>query len=222
MISICLTTRERPAVFMDMCTSALDTAYDSDSIEFISYHDHDDASLYTYLGRHREVYGETQTISEMMNACYSKAKGDILMYIADDFIFESADWDVRVREEFEKCEDKILLVCPINADFAHWNYSVIGFVHRRWVEALGYLIPTHLGECPDRWLDEVAVALGRRVFMQDVLISHTNVRDKIHANKNRSARRNKWTRKYMFPEMVELRKQDVEKLRREIDGYINT
>ena len=89
MISICLTTRERPAIFKQMCVSALANAVNPDDVEFISYHDLDDPSKYEYIGNHKEIYGDTMTISEMMNACYAEASGDICMFIADDFLFDS-------------------------------------------------------------------------------------------------------------------------------------
>jgi hypothetical protein len=218
MISICLATRERPEAFLDMCKSAIMTADRPHKIEFVSYHDEDDDfSDYKYIGNHTEVVGKRRTISEMMNRCFHFAKGDIYMYIADDFVFKTYGWDTDVRAAFEQSRDKIILVCPNNKDWSRWGFGVVGFVHRKWIETLGYFIPTFLGECPDRWLSEIAKSLNRDIILNKVYVEHKNIRDEVHKNKVRTSLKHKWSKKYYDQEMIKQRELDTEKLRKVIE-----
>jgi glycosyl transferase/beta-hydroxylase protein BlmF len=88
------------------------------------------------------------------------------MHAGDDIRFTTPGWDTQVRQAFAQSQDKILLV---QGDDLSPNREVLathGFLHRRWVETVGYFLPP-LFSCDwnDVWLTEIADALERRVML---------------------------------------------------------
>jgi len=225
MISLCFATRGRPEIYKQMCQSALDLADNPDNIEFISYHDNDDLSVYEYIGHHKEVIGPGSgenklNIIQMANECQKIATGPIYMFGADDIVFLTKGWDKRVLEEFEKFEDKIALVCPDSIDWGIWKYGTMGFLHKNWIDATGYfLCPIDGAQVGDRWLNDVAMGINRRVHMLDVKTHHNNVRDHVHRRKNRQGRNEQWTKKYWLPKVVEVRERDIRVLKEYIENF---
>jgi len=203
-----------------MCVSALEIASEPDDIEFVSFHDNDDVSVYEYVGNHKEVRGERTeyNINMMANECCKIATGDIYYFGNDDSIFETKEWDKRVKETFEKYPDKIVLVCPNNGTWNTWRFGTEAFVHRNWIETVGYILapyPHAVGA--DRWINEVAVALGRQVYLEDVKKKHLQVRDRVHYEK--SKRGSQLQKGYGLPEMVEARQRDIRVLQEFINNF---
>jgi hypothetical protein len=217
MISICLATRKRPECFKKLCSTALELADKPDNIEFVSYHDLDDDSVYEYMGNHLEVYGDRELeIFKMANECQRRAKGPIYMFTADDFYFETKGWDTEVEKAFEQYEDRIVLVCPDGKYWKNWRISVIGFLHKNWIDAVGYLLPPYDGgQAADRWINYMAVALDRRVRLT-IKVTHTNTKDDVHREKNKRCLKQAWSKKFWSAEMEEQRKKDTELLKQYI------
>ncbi len=221
MISICVATRHRPTEFKRLCLTALNLSDNPDNIEFISYHDADDTSTYEYVGNHKEITGERNIgIFKMANECQKIATGPIYMYTADDFYFETKGWDTEVMKVFDRYDDKIVLVCPDGRWWKNWRIGVIGFVHQNWVDTLGYLLPPYDGgQAADRWLNELATSVNRRVRLLSVVMGHSNTKDTVHHEKNRQCRRERWTAKYYEPECSAIRLEDIKKLKIFIDNF---
>lgn len=165
LISILVPTRGRPVEFLRMVKSALETATHAKRVEVVAYLDEDDAANYSprIIGVNY-IVGPQIVLSEMWNTCFLEAKGNILMHCGDDIIFRTPGWDVTVRDTFAASKDKILLVhgddCSPNTD----ALATHGFMHRRWVETVGYLVPPYFSsDWNDVWLTEVADMVGRRV-----------------------------------------------------------
>jgi hypothetical protein len=215
MISICVATRKRPWHFHKLCSTALGLADNPTNIEIVSYHDDDDTSEYKYIGNHKEIFGKRDIgIFKMANECQKIATGPIYMFTADDFYFETKRWDVAVEAVFDSCEDKILFVCPNGAFWEKWKFGVVGFLHKEWVDTVGYLLPPyHGGQAADLWINEMAVAINRRVRLFDLIVNHSNCKDEVHREKNRQGLREEWRKSYYLPEVVVQRKLDTEKLR---------
>jgi hypothetical protein len=151
----------------------------------------------------------------MANECQRLAQGPIYMFVADDFYFETIHWDTLVLREFDKYPDNIVLVVAGGDSWKKWAWGPVGFVHKDWVDSVGYLLPPYDGgQAADKWLDEMAVKLGRRVILKDVVVQHSNVKDFIHHKKNARCKEERWTWKYNQPDMVKQREIDTEKLRR--------
>src|SRR3989344_1734753 len=108
MISICLPTRGRPESFKKMCFSVLENAAEPNDIEFISYHDKDDKSVYEYVGNHTEIIGDRIIQSQMFNECQKIAAGPVFMWTCDDIYFVTKGWDTIIKETFNNSKDKII------------------------------------------------------------------------------------------------------------------
>lgn len=171
LISILVPSRGRAREFSRMVRSAFSTATHSRFIEIVSYHDEDDPELTLYpnfclfpFRDHTTIVGEQILLSQAWNECYSQARGEILMHCGDDIVFRTPGWDVTVRQTFAASQDKILLV---HGDDVSPNTDALathGFMHRRWVETLGYFVPPLFSsDWNDVWLTEIADMIGRRV-----------------------------------------------------------
>lgn len=165
-ISLLVPSRARPKEFKRMVESAWNNATYPGRIEVVAYLDLSDVHTTEYPYDDRILYltGERILLSQMWNECYALASGDIVMHCGDDIVFETPSWDQIVRREFAKSEDKILLV---HGDDRSPNTDLLathGFLHRRWVEAVGYFLPPYFSsDWNDVWLTEVADMIGRRV-----------------------------------------------------------
>jgi hypothetical protein len=186
----------------------------------VSYHDIDDSSVYEYIGNHKEVVGERGIgIFRMANECRRVATGDIYMFTADDFFFEDRGWDTLVYNEFAKCNDRILFVCGEGKYWKNWRFAPVGFVSKNWCDTLGYLLPPYHGaQGADKWINELAVSIGRRVKIP-TRITHDNIKDEIHNEKNKKSLREGWRTLYHTPEMAKIRAEEVQKLRSFIESF---
>lgn len=178
LISILCPSRGRPKEFWRMVESAFEMATFPRHVEVIAYVDDDDSMEEGYLFLNAPAVddvpwwfaqvgigiGPRIVLSEMWNECYRAARGEILMHAGDDIVFRTPGWDEIVRRPFRNTPDKILLV---HGDDMSPNTDALathGFVHRRWVETLGYFVPPLFSsDWNDVWLTEVADALGRRL-----------------------------------------------------------
>jgi hypothetical protein len=172
LISLLVPTRKRPVEFLRMVKSAWELATHPRRVEIIAYVDEDDDSYRPPIIGVNYLRGPRIVLSEMWNKCFYEAKGNILMHCGDDIVFRTPGWDVLVRQAFAESEDKILLV---HGDDMSPNTDALathGFLHRRWVEAVGYFVPPYFSsDWNDVWLTEVADMIGRRVKI-DIVTEH--------------------------------------------------
>lgn len=166
MISLLVPSRGRPGEFRRLVDSAWATATFPGRVEVVAYLDSDDPDTVSYPYRSGLSYitGDRILLSECWNRCAERARGEILMHCGDDIVFRTPAWDSVVRKTFAESADKILLVhgddCSPNTD----ALATHGFMHRRWYETLGYLVPPLFSsDWNDVWLTEVADMIGRRV-----------------------------------------------------------
>jgi hypothetical protein len=176
-ISLLVPSRGRPDQLIEMWESAKDKATRPELLELVVRVDSDDPSLplYGWVDEDKQarlLTGERGLLSGYWNECFDAATGDILMHAGDDIRFRSPFWDVKVRGRFDRSDDKILLVHG-NDGFQGGNLATHGFLHRRWVETVGYFVPPKFSsDYNDTWLTEVADRLGRRVYLEDVYTEH--------------------------------------------------
>ena len=172
MISILMPTRQRPLNVFRLWQSVLETADDVSNIEMILYIDEDDHSYDDLEVPFIKVSGERIILSEMWNKCYEKASGDILMHCGDDIIFRTKGWDTIVSNKFKEYPDNIAFV--YGNDGSHFNgvFGTHGFIHRDWVEAVGYFVPPYfVSDYNDTWLNDVAKMIGRHIHV-DIFTEH--------------------------------------------------
>jgi glycosyl transferase/beta-hydroxylase protein BlmF len=178
LISILVPSRGRPAALLDMVGSALSTATFPRLVEIVAYLDDDDEARGDYFANFNHASSLLSSdrvllnlaprilLSSAWNALVPLAKGEILMHGGDDLVFRTPGWDQQVRDAFAASDDKILLVQGDDLSPNREALATHGFVHRRWVETVGYFLPP-LFSCDwnDVWLTEVADAIGRRVML---------------------------------------------------------
>ncbi len=176
MISILLPTRGRPDNLKRMAESAYATADAPDDIEIVAVVDDDDYS-YDSLGPLYQdivIIKVPRTIlSKYWNIAYEHANGPIYMHCGDDIVFQTDGWDTKVKEEFAKYPDKIVLVYGDDGDpNKEKNFGTHSFIHKNWVDAVGYFVPPYFSsDFNDTWLNEVADSIGRKVKI-DILTEH--------------------------------------------------
>lgn len=226
MISVLLPTRGRPSNVERLLTSSLETA--DTEVEFILYVDDDDHTgdatreVAARLGATVHV-GPRVVLSQMWNECWRLARHDVVMHCGDDIVFRTNGWDTRVLAEFERFPDRIVLVHGRDG-FQDDRLATHGFLHRRWVETVGYLVPPYFSsDYNDTWNTEVADALGRRVYLPDVYTEHMHPvvgkgpLDQTHQERLARHRADDVAR--IYRDHAPERTADVEKLRRVIEEY---
>ncbi len=221
-ITLLVSTRKRHNLFQRMWDSVLETAKYPELIEMSVYIDNDDIEtqeqVKTMKGDVKITIGERITLSDMPNVAYKKATADILMGCSDDMVFRTKDWDERVINVFNQSKDKLIFVFPDELIFRD-KLATLFFLHRRWVETLGYYIPPYYScDMGDVWMDEVAKMIGRRIYLPDVIVEHMHYRvgkaefDEIYAEtKIRGERDDVWK---LYYSQIDKRLADVEKLRK--------
>lgn len=194
LISVLVPSRGRPVDLIRMMVSAYKMAVHERSVEFVVRLDDDDPKKVGYFTPPvkgvKYITGPRTLLSECWNECYAQASGEILMHAGDDITFNTPGWDVRVREEFAKIPDRIGLVFADDLSTNFPDLATHGFLHRRWVETVGYFLPPLFSsDWNDVWISEVAKKIGRLVPMGDVVIEHHHYtfgkaeRDQTHADR---------------------------------------
>jgi len=174
-ISVICPTRNRPERLRTFWQSAKDTA--SVMPEFCTYIDEDDTlsvPVCRELGiKYRQ--GPPKVYTQNYNEAAVSATGSIFFDVADDFIFREKDWDLKVIAEFDKSEDKLIFVHGFDGTEGAENATHF-FVHRHWVETLGYLFPPYFRWAnADVWMTRVAKMIGRQVYLNVILAEHMHL-----------------------------------------------
>lgn len=198
------------------------------AVEVVFYLDFDDAPSHAMAvelgmrGTVRHVIGERIVLSDMWNAAAAVASHQVLMMCGDDIVFRTPGWDKTVLDTFEQFPDRIVLVHG-NDKLQHDNLATHPFLHRRWVETVGYFLPPGFScDWSDSWLFEVATALGRVVYLPDVVTEHMHpVAGKSRlddTHRERLARGRRDNVRGLYEARAAERVRDVEKLRAVLDG----
>ena len=215
MISICTPTRGRPESFKKMCLSVLENASNLNDIEFVVYRDNDDESAYEYVGNHKEIRGERLYADPTYNMCQKVATGPIYMFVPDDIIFETKDWDEQVKNVFDKFADKIIAVYFDNGTGFAFG---VGCLHKNWIDTVGYFLNPDLCRRGDVWISRIAKNLNRRVFLRRVVYKDQNItEDQTHAEYLMEYERTNCYEQYH--KMRPIRSRDQALLQTFIDNY---
>lgn len=228
MISVLVPTRNRPDSVERLLDSAFETA--KTEIEFIFYVDRDDPrklevenAIGAGGGKILNGGDERIVLSQMWNRCAAVASHDVMMHCGDDIVFRSDGWDERVLETFEQFPDRIVFVHGRDG-YQDANLGTHGFLHRRWVDAVGYFVPPYFSsDYNDLWLTEVAHELGRRVYLRDVYTEHMHPVvgkgewDQTH--QERLVRHQRDNVEKLYRDTASQRAEDVAKLRAVIASF---
>jgi len=185
MISLLVPTRNRPTNVQRLYQSLVDTTTNIADIELCFYIDEDDSVSLPVITRIAEKIN-TQCVQGppapsvrvptwiTQNSLQKQAKGPIFMFAADDIVFRTPGWDVKVKEQFDRFEDKIVLVYgPDGFQTGVVPVCTHGFVHQHWIDITGCLLPSYFDNSHgDTWLTDVAERVGRRIYLTDVYFEH--------------------------------------------------
>jgi hypothetical protein len=230
MISLLLPSRKRPAILRRMIESALTMATHPLFIEIVVRFDDDDlesaASARIFDSK---VYRNADDVLVLLgprlrkmtvywNECFAACHGDIVCQANDDIIFTTKGWDVMVETAFAEVQDKIMLAHGSDI-FGHGsNFGPHAFVHRKWVETLGYFIPPYFSsDFGDAWINELANMVGRRRYLPFHIEHHHFSQGKADLDENTRERLQRHAEDdpdslYYSPEMCFERQRDAHKL----------
>ena len=182
-ISLLCPTRIRPQAMEEFWESAYNHATHKDKIQICFYIDEDDSASINKFHELEKKYSRKQVkakvgpriiMSDNWNKCWEVADADIGCLCADDFRVETQGWDEIVLTHFNNTPDKILWLCgnDCNGQQEHLM-GTFGFLHRRWIEAVGYFTPPYFScDWCDTWINQVAIKLDRRVYDSSIIFRH--------------------------------------------------
>jgi hypothetical protein len=223
-ISILIPTRKRfPQLKRAIHSARTNGVLSRLKVEYVCYVDDDDNS-YDNFDDPEVVWirGPRCVLSNTWNKCAEAAHGDILMQGNDDISFVTQGWDLRVETAFERYPDHIVMVHgndgspPFNPS-GRGEFGPHPFIHRRWVDAVGYFTPPYFSsDYGDTWLNDVANALGRRHYVNITVEHHHMCFGKAQEDEvttDRLLRHSCDNVEQLYRDLVPLRERDVEKLR---------
>jgi glycosyltransferase involved in cell wall biosynthesis len=177
LFSILCPTRNRPENVKKFITSIRESCDNFNDLEILFYVDCDDLTFPEDVLSFniKKIVGNRMWLPIINNILYSYSSGQIIMYAGDDLVFKTDGWDTIVKNTFNLYQDHIVLV-HVNDNAYQSKLATHGFVHKKWVEALGYFHYPGRTSSPDRWLTEVADGIGRKVYIRDLLIEHVHHR----------------------------------------------
>lgn len=168
MLSILIPSRGRPDLCKKAVASAKATA--DGELEILIYVDDDDPSRVNYEGA---IIGQHKESSEAILHLSSLAKGDLMMFGCDDFLWKTKGWDSIFKSRMPAHGLSVLYYMdrPGSAKAINPVFT------RKWLEMTG-LFPAyfkHFGA--DTWVIDTARRAGQLVAVKDVLIEHQKVED---------------------------------------------
>ena len=194
MISFSCPSRGRP----DLAKRLVDTATETQKgqTEFLFYLNDDDEKLEEYkdlLDEKHYTIGPNQSTCYSWNLMANKASHDIVMLMGDDVQIQTQDWDQLIVDQFNKYEDKILMVVPsdgrrkgtqnLGKEVKLWEDKPLPAahfaVHKNWINTLGYLAPPYFWHFfVDSYTQKVARKLNRCLYLPTVVFKAKKIFDK--------------------------------------------
>ena len=237
MISFCCPSRGRPELAKRLVDTA--TEQQKHDTEFLFYLNDDDPKLEIYkdlLDERHYTIGPNQSTCYSWNLMCEKAKHDVVMLMGDDVQVQTKHWDQLIIDQFNKYEDKILMVVPSDGrrkgtagiktdEPTLWPDAPLPAahfaVHKNWTNTLGYLAPVYFWHWHvDSYTQKVARKIQRCLYLPTVAfkakkIMNDNAGKQIRANFNIAKRDD-----YVW-EKVRGRhlQQDVATLKKFIDSF---
>jgi len=221
-IAIVLPTRNRPDLLDRFISSVYNTVSNEEVIKFYLYVDEDDCLTPTIIPTLNERYkdkifvytGPRIILSATVNMLIPFIKEDIIFCGGDDLIFRTDNWDQMVISKFDESEDKIVLA--YGDDLNQKELATHPILHRRWIEALGYITPPYFSsDYSDTWLTELADKLGRKYKLDFVnehmhfTIGKSPIDITYLENRNRFSKDKPYE---IYQNLLPRREEDLEKL----------
>lgn len=199
MISFCCPSRGRPELAKRLVDTA--TATQKHTTEFLFYLNDDDPTLEHYQDLLDEKFytiGPNQSTCLSWNQMANKSNNEIVMLMGDDVQVQTADWDEKIKAQFDQFEDKILMVVPSDGRRKGsgskaevkptlWPDESLGAahfaLHKNWLDVVGYLAPPFFWHFyVDTYTQKVARKLNRCMFLPTVVFKAKKLFDSTATN----------------------------------------
>lgn len=179
-ISILCPTRNRPDQLRAMIDSATKMSLKPELLEFCIYIDLDDDSYgrETFANNVNIIRGPRMWLSSMFNTLTTIASGEYFLWLGDDSVFLTRNWDEQLRNGIKSFSSNLGVVHVNDMATSYpQKYATIGMVHRAWVEVFGYIFTPHLRDNGiDFWISNVANQVSRRLYLGEVKVEHRQYR----------------------------------------------
>lgn len=119
------------------------------------------------------ILGQKMLLSDYYNHLLEEGTGRIVFLGADDIIFETHGWDLKVIRYFKSLPDMIGMFYGL--DGHNTKNATHPFVSRRACQEVGYFTPPYFeADFNDLWLHEVYSKLNRIHFDPSIMIRHNH------------------------------------------------
>lgn len=142
------------------------------------------------------------TLGVKINALARQARGDIVWFIANDYVTETDGWPAKFRDAVAKLPNGIGY--PFVHDDLHPDHAAFPLMTRKMIDAVGFMFPPWFGVgwFTDTWADQCGILLGVRPEI-DVTVRAPEGRGKTHGLKDVTF----WAT--FFREMLPFRSRDA-------------
>jgi len=179
MIDLLCPTYGRPERMATMYKSAKDTAELPKDVVVWAAIEEDDAQRYNYkVGLHFDciVIGKWGYAAPAWNTLVKHSNGAIIHQTADDLIFRTRGWDLKVRDHF--CEQPFK-VLHYKDDLRDERMALNAFVSREFVKRIGYIDPELWHFFSDTHLEEIGRLAGTLVYDPTIHITQAHFKNSL-------------------------------------------
>ena len=228
MICICIPSRGRPGFIKETIKKILDNADNKENVIVKYYINDDDPDLKSYEASLEEmqnkygssvqyIIGPDQSPVYSWNFIAESTEADFYMLAGDEVQFKTKGWDSIISRCKDKHPDGILVIAAYDDRGSHtYDTCTQPFVTKEWARALGYhWNPSFIHWHVDQYTGELCKAIDRFIFLKDVVIKCTKIKDPTGARLRKPGlfARDKW----MFDKLMQNNfESDITKLRKAI------
>lgn len=182
LISVLIPARGRPLELARCIRSLRDASARDPDIEVLVAIDDDDEAFqrspFTDPSARLLTGPRPATLGAKLNRLAEAARGEILWFIADDYVMDSPGWQEHFRAEVATLPGGIGVLYP--HDELHDDHASFPLITRRMYETVGYFAPVWFPFWfVDTWWDEIGILLRSRRCI-DVQVSAPGGRGRSH------------------------------------------
>lgn len=228
MICICIPSRGRPVFIKETVKKILDNADNKENVIVKYYINDDDPDIQSYETSLKEmqnkygnsvqyIIGPDQSPVYSWNLIAETTVADYYMLAGDEVQFKTKGWDSLITQCKDKHPDGIFVIAAYDDRGSHtYDRCTQPFVTKEWARALGYhWNPAFIHWNIDEYTGELCKAIDRFIFLKDVVIKCTKIKDPTGARLRKPGlfNRDKWVFDKLMQNNLE---SDITKLRKAI------
>lgn len=180
-IDLLIPTRARAKRLYTLLDSIRNTVKSTENIVIYFYIDDDDVQTLDAQEQMKKDFSELNIVFNVgprivlscaWNELWRISDSEIIMHAGDDIVFKSQDWDAIVINEFEKVDDRVLMVFGrdgINDE----KLATHSFTSREVTKLKGWFVPPYFKALyNDTWLDFIYKKINRAKFVPEIFTDH--------------------------------------------------